>query len=110
MTLLFSGFFFALFRELSEHAKENGFVDWGRWWNTGESWTNKHEWGKGVLPSWFFGSVMVWVTDAEHFFQMFSLLSVLTGLYFCSGILEDVIFFYAGHTILGALKGLTNLR
>ena len=110
MILLILGFFFALFRELSEHAKESGFTDWGRWWNTSQSWTNKHEWGKDILPSWFFGSFMVWITDAEHFFQLLSMLCVLVGVYYSGGILEDVIYFYAGHTILGGLKGLSNLR
>jgi hypothetical protein len=43
-------------RELSEHAKENGFVGWGLWWNTGQSHINKHEWDDIVLArlsNWF---------------------------------------------------------
>jgi len=48
-------FFFAAFRELSEHAKEGNFKGMPDWWNTPKSWTNKHEWG-GKLPKlgiWF---------------------------------------------------------
>jgi len=72
-------FLFAGFRELSEHAKEGNFKGMSHWWNTPKSWINKHEW-VGKLPKWVFGSVMVWVTDAEHFFQFLSLLSVVALL------------------------------
>ena len=100
-------FLFAGFRELSEHAKEGNFKGMSHWWNTPESWTNKHEWG-GKLPKWVFGSVMVWVTDAEHFFQFLSLLSVvalLTLIHPWFGLA-----FYLGAQFFGFVKSFTNLR
>ena len=100
-------FLFAGFRELSEHAKEGNFKGMSHWWNTPESWTNKHEWG-GKLPKWLFGSVMVWVTDAEHFFQFLSLLSVvalLTLIHPWFGLA-----FYLGAQFFGFVKSFTNLR
>ena len=100
-------FFFAAFREISEHAKEGNFKGMPDWWNTPKSWTNKHEWG-GKLPKWLFGSVMVWVTDAEHFFQFLSLLSVvalLTLIHPWFGLA-----FYLGAQFFGFVKSFTNLR
>ena len=100
-------FLFAGFRELSEHAKEGNFKGMSHWWNTPKSWINKHEW-VGKLPKWVFGSVMVWVTDAEHFFQFLSLLSVvalLTLIHPWFGLA-----FYLGAQFFGIVKAFTNLR
>jgi len=100
-------FLFAAFRELSEHAKEGNFKGMSDWWNTPKSWINKHEW-VGKLPKWVFGSVMVWVTDAEHFFQFLSLLSVvalLTLIHPWFGLA-----FYLGAQFFGFVKSFTNLR
>jgi len=100
-------FLFAGFRELSEHAKEGNFKGMSHWWNTPKSWINKHEW-VGKLPKWVFGSVMVWVTDAEHFFQFLSLLSVvalLTLIHPWFGLA-----FYLGAQFFGFVKSFTNLR
>lgn len=100
-------FLFAGFRELSEHAKEGNFKGMSHWWNTPKSWINKHEW-VGKLPKWVFGSVMVWVTDAEHFFQFLSLLSVvalLTLIHPWFGLA-----FYLGAQFFGFVKTFTNLR
>ena len=110
MTLLLTallGACFALFRELSEHAKEGNFKRMPDWWNTPKSWTNKQKWG-GKLPKWLFGSVMVWVTDAEHFFQFLSLLAVtaaFTLLHPWFG-----LSFYLGAQFFGFVKTFTNLR
>ena len=116
LALLF-GFLFAAFRELMDHAKENGFKGYPDWWNTGEAWRNKHEWGPKYLPflptwlsTWLFKTVLVWLTDAEHFFQLFSLLAVLAALLAGGGTWVHVLNFYAGHAVLGALKPLTKLK
>ena len=108
MTLLLTallGVCFALCRELSEHAKENLFFDWGKWWNTTTSYTNKHEW----QPSWAFKTVLVWTTDAEHFFQLLSFLFAIAAVYI-GGSWQAALAFYIGAQTLGALKPLTNLR
>ena len=99
------GFLFSAFRELSEHAKESKFLGWGNWWNTGTSWANKYNWN----PSWLFKSAMVWVTDAEHFFQMLSLITVLFAILPQTGGLESVFYFYAGNVLAGFLKRFTNI-
>ena len=104
------GVCFALCRELSEHAKENNFTDWGKWWNTGTSWTNKHEWGHRLnLPKWVFKTVVVWTTDAEHFFQLISFLFAIAAVYI-GGTWQYALAFYIGAQALGAIKPLTNLR
>lgn len=99
------GVCFALCRELSEHAKENLFFDWGKWWNTTTSYTNKHEW----QPSWAFKTVLVWTTDAEHFFQLLSFLFAIAAVYYGGG-WQSALAFYIGAQTLGAIKPLTNLR
>jgi len=99
------GFLFAAFRELSEHAKENGFKGYPKWWNTDESWTNKHRW----QPSWAFKTFLVWTTDAEHFFQMMSFLSAIAAVYTGEG-WQAALAFFLGAQTAGALKPLTNLR
>lgn len=104
------GFLFAAFRELSEHAKENKFKKWGPWWNTNQSFDNKRTWDDKLgLPSWWFMSVMVWVTDAEHFFQMMSFLAAIGAVYTGEG-WQAALAFYVGAQTAGALKPLTNLR
>lgn len=103
------GFLFAACRELSEHAKENKFTDWGPWWNTNQSFNNKRAWsGKLGLPSWWFMSVMVWVTDAEHFFQFVSMLFAILAIYILAGF-EAALALYIGNFFLGALKPFTRL-
>lgn len=99
------GALFALCRELSEHAKENNFVGYGRWWNTNTSFTNKHKW----KPSWLFKTALVWTTDAEHFFQILSFLFAITAVYF-GGTWQGALAFYIGAQALGAIKPFTNLR
>lgn len=99
------GVFFALFRELSEHAKENRFIGYPDWWNTSTSYRNKHEW----RPSWAFKTFLVWITDAEHFFQILSFLSAITAVWI-GGTWEGAISFYLGAQTLGAIKPLTKLK
>ena len=104
------GVCFALFRELSEHAKENNFTDWGKWWNTSTSWRNKHEWGNRLnIPKWVFKTVLVWTTDAEHLFQLLSFLFAISAVYI-GGSWKEALAFYIGAQALGAIKPLTNLR
>lgn len=104
------GFCFAIFRELSEHAKENGFKGWPKWWNTGTAHRNKHEWGAKLgLPKWVFKSVLVWTTDAEHFFQLLSTLSVVTVTYLLAG-KELALAFYVGNVLAGFSKNFTSLK
>lgn len=103
-------FLFALCRELGEHAKDNRFPGhWGKWWNSDTSWVNKHRWGSLLLPflpskvsKWIFYSPLVWVTDAEHFFQLLSTIFVLLALLISQGNLESVLWFYGG-TVAGGL-------
>lgn len=103
------GFLFAACRELSEHAKENKFTDWGPWWNTNQSFDNKRTWDDQLgLPSWWFMSVMVWVTDAEHFFQFVSMLFAILAIYILAGF-EAALALYIGNFFLGALKPFTRL-
>ena len=105
---LFS-FLFAAFRELSEHGKEGGFIGWANWWNTPLSWTNKHSWGPDWLPKWVFGSALVWATDAEHFFQMLSLLCLLAIVYILGG-WQLALAAYFGQAFAGFLKSFTNIK
>ena len=106
MILALYGFLFAAFRELSEHAKEGGFKGWPDWWNTPKSWVNKHNW----KPSFLFKTVLVWVTDAEHFFQMLSFVSVLIALLASQSNLESVLCFYGGNVLAGLIKELTRSK
>ena len=104
------GFIFAAGREISEHAKEGRFTGWGDWWNTPKSFTNKTKWGEALkLPKWVFNTVMVWTTDAEHFFQMLSFIEAIIAVYY-GGNWKDAALFYIGAQLFGALKPLTNLR
>lgn len=104
-TIIIFGFLFAAGREISEHAKESKFKDWGKWWNTNQSWTNKHRW----YPSWFWKTAGVWLTDAEHFFQMLSLISVLFAVLIPAFGFEAALWFYAGNVLAGFLKIFTNI-
>ena len=117
MILALYGFLFTTFRELSEHAKENGFKGWPDWWNTSKSWTNKHNWGDKYLPflpskirKWLFFSPLVWVTDAEHFFQMLSTVTILIALLASQSNLESVLYFYGGNVLAGLIKELTRSK
>lgn len=66
ISIIFLGLF-VIARELSEHSKDSRWPVNMRWWNTKTAWKNKHEWHK-----WIFKDVLVFVTDAEHFFQWLS--------------------------------------
>lgn len=101
-------FLFAAFRELSEHGKENGFKGFPSWWNTSESWGNKYTWN-GNLPQWVFGSVLVWTTDAEHFFQFLSLLCVI-GMVFILGGWQVALVAYLAQAFAGFLKTFTPIK
>ena len=113
MIVALFGFLFAMFRELSEHAKEGNFDGYPDWWNTPKSWVNKHEWSLPLLPEWLnrwlFNSPLVWLTDAEHFFQFFSMLSVVSGIWILAG-WQYALVFYLGNLLAGAVKGFTDLR
>lgn len=116
LIILFA-FLFAAFRELSEHAKENGFTGWPDWFNTGKSWRNKHTFGKRFLPflpesisGFIFKKVLVWTTDAEHCAQLLAMLSVLAAIYFAAGRIDLVAAFYIGQAAAGFLKIFTKLR
>lgn len=64
--LLVAGFFSAGFRELMEESMRNRWPSSWTWWNSRTGWRNKHNW----QPSWLFKTILVWTTDAEHFFQL----------------------------------------
>lgn len=125
-------FLFVAGRELSEHAKENGFLDWGSWWNTGQSHRNKYNWDDVVLdylsnafPSIFkrmwitriigrilsaaFKTALVWTTDAEHFFQIISLVGVLISVWIL-GDWQWMVWFYIINAMVGFLKAFTNIK
>ena len=104
---LFS-FLFAAFRELSEHAKEGAFKTLPDWWNTPKSAQNKYDWN-GKLPKWVFGSVLVWTTDAEHFFQFLSLLCFLATV-FILGNWQLALVVYLAQAFAGFLKSFTNIK
>ena len=101
-------FLFAAFRELSEHGKEGGFIGWANWWNTPKSAQNKYDWN-GKLPKWVFGSVLVWTTDAEHFFQFLSLLCFLATV-FILGNWQLALVAYLAQAFAGFLKSFTNIK
>lgn len=101
-------FFFAALRELSEHAKEGAFIGLPDWWNTPKSHRNKYNW-IGKLPKWVFGSVLVWTTDAEHFFQFLSLLCVLTLVYLGFG-WKLTLVAYLAQAFAGFLKIFTPIK
>jgi len=117
MILALYGFLFTTFRELMEHAKEDGFKGWPDWWNTSKAWVNKYRWGSKYLPflpqkvsKWIFFSPLVWVTDAEHFFQVLSTISVLLALLASEGNLNGVLWFYGGNVLSGLIKELTRSK
>jgi hypothetical protein len=107
---------FVTFRELSEHGKEGGFINWADWWNTPKSHRNKYDWNKKYLPflpdnvgQFIFRKVLVWLTDAEHFFQFLSFLSAIFAV-MLGGTWQDALAFYIAAQLTGALKSLTNLK
>jgi hypothetical protein len=102
-------FLFAACRELSEHGKEGGFIGFPDWWNTPRSHTNKYTWGPDWLPRWVFGSALVWLTDAEHFFQFLSLLCVLAMVLILGG-WQLVLVAYLGQALAGLLKSFTTIK
>ena len=102
-------FLFAAFRELSEHGKEGGFIGWADWWNTPVSHRNKYTFGPDWLPRWVFGSALVWLTDAEHFFQFLSLISLL-AIVLTLGSWELVLIAYLGQALAGLLKSFTSIK
>ena len=56
-----------------------------------------------------FRTVLVWTTDAEHFFQFVSFLAVITAIALIGG-WQLGLAFYIGAQVIGALKPLTSLR
>lgn len=101
-------FLFAGFRELSEHGKEGAFVGYPDWWNTPKASQNKYNWN-GRLPEWVFSSILVWTTDAEHFFQMMSLLCVLSIIYVLGG-WQLALTAYFAQALFGFLKSFTSIK
>lgn len=80
---------FVIFKEIEQHGHDSKFPkDWGSWWNNKTAWKNKHNW----KPSWLFKTALVWTTDAEHFFQMLSNISVSIALGFAT---QSIYFSFA---------------
>jgi len=96
---------FAMGRELMEHSMDS---KWDKphstWWNRRVSWKNKHEW----QPSWLFKTALVWMTDAEHFFQMVMNMSALVGVALAAGLPVSIpaaaIAFFIGNAVFGIIK------
>jgi len=108
-------FSFVMFRELSEHSTENKYKGFPDWWNTKISHVNKDNWGPKFLPFlpkkisiFLFRTVLVWTTDAEHFFQLLSLFCIL-AIVFILGTWQLVLVAYLAQTLAGFLKSFTNI-
>jgi len=104
--ILLCGIIFAMGRELMEHSRDNR---WDKpnsnWWNSNKGWKNKHEW----QPSWLFKTALVWLTDAEHFFQMVSTLGAFAAVWLAASIgyvapFAAAIVFYLGNAVFGIIK------
>lgn len=80
VTILATGHY--LCRELSEHSMHDKWPQhYSDWWNSDTGSVNKHNWGKS-LPGWVFKDLLVFTTDAEHFFQWLSNIFML-GIIWC---------------------------
>lgn len=74
--LFFVMVLFVLFDELQQECEKNRWPeDWkiSKWLNEITSYKNKHNW----KPTWLFNSVLVWLTDGPHFFQMLNGVTVI---------------------------------
>ena len=132
LSLVLATILFVSCRELSEHAKEHGFNGWGAWWTPNQSHWNKHQWDDLVLvylqslfPNLFsrlwitkfvgrilsaaFKTALVWITDAEHFFQFVSFIAVLVMVQ-TLGSWEWVLLVYGVNVMVGFLKQFTKIK
>lgn len=117
LPLVIFGMCFSFFREMSEHGKEGAFEGMPDWWNTPKAHRNKHEWGDKYLPFlpaklrwWIFYSPLVFLTDAEHLFQLLSSLAVIAALFISQGDFESVLAFVIGANLVNATKPLAGLK
>lgn len=106
--ILLTGIVFAMGRELMEHSRDNRWRrHLGPWWNSNTGHLNKKNW----KPSWLFSTALVWLTDAEHFFQMVSTLGAFASVWLAASIgyeapLAAAIVFYLGNAVFGIIKEL----
>lgn len=100
-----AAFLFAMGRELMEHSRDNRWdKPYSTWWNSNKAWRNKHEW----QPSWLFKTALVWMTDAEHFFQMIMNMSAVVAVGLAAGLGASIpvaaITFFIGNAAFGIVK------
>jgi hypothetical protein len=105
---------YVIFDELQQHSEKNGWnkrlhpTGEGRWnmkirpWlNNETSWKNKHN----MEPRWLFSTVLVWLTDGEHFFQMLkhvviaAIVAILTSTWWM---------FIVGYAAIALMSGIMN--
>ena len=95
---------FAMGRELMEHSMDSKWSYKSTWWNRKVSWKNKHDW----KPSWLFKTALVWMTDAEHFFQMIMNMAAVVAVGLAAGlditIPAAAISFFIGNAAFGVIK------
>jgi len=100
-------------KEMEEASFQNTYpANWGSWWNNETSWPNKHRWGKalasriGFAKSFIKLSMRTWlvfITDAEHFFQMVRMLAMAGVVYYAGG-LTVLLLFLGGYYLGGSIK------
>ena len=115
--ILAFGFCFSMFRELSEHGKEGAFEDLPDWWNTPKAHRNKYTLGPKLFPFlptkvavFISKNWLVFISDAEHFFQLLSLLPILAALWASDNSAYTLVYFYLGNALTGAVKLVTPLK
>lgn len=75
----------AIAKVFMDLCKINAFPDSWTWWNERTSWANKDKWEEKLLGRQndlveaIFHTVLVWVTDGWHFFQMLFLNLLFVG-------------------------------
>ena len=93
--IIASAFMFRLFRELEDEIARGNHKNWAFWPNSDNGWTAKWKYPlEAYLPKWYhFGvhtkheerypyssTLLVWTTDAEHFYQFIQTVSIVTML------------------------------
>ena len=96
---------FAMGRELMEHSRDNRWdKPYSNWWNSNKGYDNKNTW----KPVWLFQTALVWMTDAEHFFQMVMNMSAVVAVALAAGLPVTIpaaaIAFFIGNAVFGVIK------
>ncbi len=121
MILIIFGFLFYLFNELEDECvRSTWYIKHKKlniWLNHKTSWVNKYKSGLipykfkwyhfGIYPKYeerfvYSSTLMVWITDGEHFFQLLKIVSIVLGI--CSIDVMLGIYFLIGVLIFSYLK------